>query len=278
MKSKIPLDLVIVFTWMIATIIVVFTPILEDSPIRNIVGIPMILFIPGYVTVAALFPKKDLDNIERIALSLGLSIAIISLLGLALNLTLGLDIVGMIILLSSYIIILILIAKYRRKNLSEDEFTIQFKSNDLVQKLKPKDMADLISTIILISMMALAIVLSFYVLEPKMGQKFTELYVINSYKDIDIYPTDLKSNNPTTLIIGISNHEYSPINYTLQTVLDENVLSSEDIFLEHNQTLERDITFSPNKIGNGMRLEFLLYKDHDFSNPYRTLYLWINSS
>ena len=46
------------------------------------------LFLPGYALIATLFPRKDdLDGIERIALSFGLSIAITPLLGLALNYT-----------------------------------------------------------------------------------------------------------------------------------------------------------------------------------------------
>jgi uncharacterized membrane protein len=46
------------------------------------------LFLPGYALIATLFPRKgDLDGIERIALSFGLSIAITPLLGLGLNYT-----------------------------------------------------------------------------------------------------------------------------------------------------------------------------------------------
>jgi uncharacterized membrane protein len=34
----------------------------------------MVLFLPGYALIAALFPRKDdLDGIERIALSFGLT-------------------------------------------------------------------------------------------------------------------------------------------------------------------------------------------------------------
>jgi uncharacterized membrane protein len=47
-----------------------------------------VLFFPGYVFITALFPeKKELDNLERLALSLGLSIAIVPLIGLLLNYT-----------------------------------------------------------------------------------------------------------------------------------------------------------------------------------------------
>jgi uncharacterized membrane protein len=48
--------------------------------IRLVVGLPLVLFIPGYALSYAFFPKKkDLDLLERIALSFGLSIATIPL-------------------------------------------------------------------------------------------------------------------------------------------------------------------------------------------------------
>jgi len=50
----------------------------------------LVLFLPGYTLIATLFPRKDdLDGIERVALSFGLSIAITPLLGLALILGLS---------------------------------------------------------------------------------------------------------------------------------------------------------------------------------------------
>jgi len=55
---------------------------------RWIVGSAFVLFLPGYATIQALFPEgKELDNIERFALTVGLSLAITPLLGLVLNYT-----------------------------------------------------------------------------------------------------------------------------------------------------------------------------------------------
>src|SRR2546422_6641126 len=58
----------------------------DAKPVRVVFGLPFVLFFPGYALIAALFPRKqDLDTIERIALSLGLSIAVVPLIGLGLN-------------------------------------------------------------------------------------------------------------------------------------------------------------------------------------------------
>ena len=56
--------------------------------IRWVLGSLFVLFIPGYVAVEALFPKgRELDTIERFALSVGLSLALVPLVGLLLNYT-----------------------------------------------------------------------------------------------------------------------------------------------------------------------------------------------
>jgi len=55
---------------------------------RWILGSIFVLFLPGYVTVQALFTgRRELDDIERFALSVGLSLAITPLTGLLLNYT-----------------------------------------------------------------------------------------------------------------------------------------------------------------------------------------------
>jgi len=56
--------------------------------LRWIVGSIFVLFLPGFVVIQALFPRgKELDGIERLALSVGLSLAITPLIGLLLNYT-----------------------------------------------------------------------------------------------------------------------------------------------------------------------------------------------
>lgn len=48
--------------------------------IQVIIGLPLVLFIPGYALSYAFFPKKEnIEVIERIALSIGLSITTVSL-------------------------------------------------------------------------------------------------------------------------------------------------------------------------------------------------------
>ena len=89
-----------------ATAIVVFTVPENAFPpayLRNVLGIIFILWLPGYALIKALFPQnlpsaktlthspdtseKELDTIERIALSIGMSMALVPIVGLLLNYT-----------------------------------------------------------------------------------------------------------------------------------------------------------------------------------------------
>jgi len=56
--------------------------------IRYVLGSLFVLFLPGFALVESLFPKKhDITSLERVALSIGLSLAVVPLVGLMLNYT-----------------------------------------------------------------------------------------------------------------------------------------------------------------------------------------------
>jgi len=74
----------------LATVLIIYLAPSEFPLVilRWIFGSAFVLFIPGYVTVEALFTEeRQLDSIERFALSVGLSLALVPLVGLLLNYT-----------------------------------------------------------------------------------------------------------------------------------------------------------------------------------------------
>ena len=107
----------------LACILFVLAPRLNETPVRVLLGLLLVLFLPGYSLVAALFPRRDdLDGIERIALSFGLSIAVVPLLGLGLNYTqYGIRLVPVLAGLSLFTILLALVAYIRRAWVSKTE-------------------------------------------------------------------------------------------------------------------------------------------------------------
>src|SRR5207247_2247723 len=101
---------------------VVIAAVLLALNVGHILAILLVLFTPGYALVAALFPKNsEVDWIERIALSFGLSIAIIPLLGLLLNFTpWGLRFVPIVVMIALLTLVFGCAAYWRRMRLTPD--------------------------------------------------------------------------------------------------------------------------------------------------------------
>ncbi len=280
--KKLPQDLFIILIWVLLTLGFVVTPVLKDTFVRTILGIPVVLFIPGYVLIAVLFPKKaDLEAVERIALSFGLSIAVVPLLGLLLNFTFGIRLIPILLTLCLYSIALVFAAAYRREKLPEDErFSVPFhRIYELIDSEinTPESRTDKILTIILISSIVLAAGMVYFVITtPKIGERFTEFYILDPSGKAENYPTNLKYSSPAEILAGVVNHEYNPVSYTVQVALDKIVLSDTRFMLAHNETWENNITFVPDKEGNDLKLELWLFKDNNFTTPYRALHLWVN--
>lgn len=86
---------------------------------RVVLGSLLVLFLPGYSLVEALYPGEgDLEPLERLALSVGLSLALVPLVGLLLNYTpWGIRLDPVIAALSTLTLSLLLLASYRKYRL-----------------------------------------------------------------------------------------------------------------------------------------------------------------
>jgi len=127
--SGYPLDLILVVISTLLTVAFVLIPVLNQTPVRTVLGILLVLFLPGYSLIAALFPRRgDLDSVERVALSFGLSIAVTPLIGLVLNYTpWGIRLDPILVGLAGFTLIMCLISHLRRRSLSDDEkFIVAF--------------------------------------------------------------------------------------------------------------------------------------------------------
>lgn len=271
--KKITLDVPTILTWTIVT----FISIIYDVPyIRTVFAIPMVLFIPGYSLIMALFPKKDdLGMTERICLGFGLSIVVVAILGLFLNLTFGLRLTPILDALCTYTIIMLLFATFMQWKYPNDAYDEI--DNVVNNDTSPKRRIDIVLTIVLISMSILTIATIYYTITtPKIGEKFTEFYVLNADRKADNYSTNLILNSPTALLAGVANHEYYRTNYTINMVMGKEILATEKLTLNHGDIWEKNITFVPDKVGTDMKLEFLLFKEDNYNTPYRRLSLWVN--
>jgi len=84
--------------------------------LRYVLGSILVLFVVGYSTVEALYPEeRSLTSLERLALSIGLSLAVVPLVGLVLNYTpWGIRLEPVLVSLSLYTTLVALVAAYRK--------------------------------------------------------------------------------------------------------------------------------------------------------------------
>lgn len=262
-------------------------------------GLPFVLFFPGYSLIAALFPgKKDLDGIERVALSFGLSIAVAPLIGLALNYTpWGIRLHPIAISLLAFILLMSYIAITRRKRLPEDERYLVALDIEL-PRWRELSRVDRILSVALIASIGFAIgALAYVIVTPKVGERFTEFYILGSSGKAEGYPRRLSVGEEGKVIMGIVNHEFAQVDYAVQVRVGGHPQTRiADISLGHEEKLEQMVAFSSDVPSENMKVEFWLdkigerpqqgvpYGRRDISKdpppegPYRSLHLWVDVS
>ncbi|MEM2925126.1 MAG: DUF1616 domain-containing protein [Methanocellales archaeon] len=135
----------------------------------------------------------------------------------------------------------------------------------------------ILTIILLIALLGCIAATIYIIITPKIGERFTEFYILGEKGKAADYPTSLKINETGRVIVGIVNHEYCNVNYTLILSIDGEEISRREIKLDHNQTWMELIEFQIQESGR-KKLEFLLYREYNYTAPYRNLHLWINVS
>lgn len=280
--SKYPnLDIILILIFTFLGVIFILTPTLNKTDVRTILGLLMVLLIPGYALIASLFPRKDdLEIIERLTLSFGLSIAITPIIGLLLNYTpFGIRLDPILISLSIITVILCIVTFFRRKRVPKEfRFFIDINTifKRLVEGFNRNSKTEKILSIILICSIILAISTTAYVLtKPKSSEAFTEFYILGSNGKASNYPTNLTSGEHGQVIVGIINHENVKTSYHLIITLNGTVLDDRILTLNNGEKLEIPFVFTAGNTGEN-KMEFILYKIPDNNKIYRSLHLWIN--
>lgn len=335
---RVPADLVATVVFVVLVNLVVFVPVVNETPLRVPLGLGFVLFVPGYALIAALFPEQGqsptvedepdeagwlsarqrsgIDGIERVALSFGLSIAVVPLIGLALNFTpWGIRLVPIMVATSGFTLVMVAVAAYRRWQLPADErFRVPYRTwygRAYREVFEPDDRLDAALNVALALSILLAVgALGFAVMFPPDGERYTQFYVLTEDDDGELvaanYPEQIAVDEEFGLVVGVNNQEHETVEYTVVVQLQQvdfevgpdgnvtNVTVQESVeidrfsvTLQHNETVHHDwqATFDGEEfVGEDRRLQFLLYGDHDdavpdepaVDNAYRDLHLWLD--
>jgi uncharacterized membrane protein len=268
---------------MLSVLLLIFAFVLPDGNIlRTIFGLPFLLFLPGYSLVSALWVKKsEMDMLERTVLSLGLSIALVALLGIGLNFTpMGITLNSIVIALFILIMILVGLTWFRRKQLApEDMFQPNFTVlNDTIDAISSRD--KLVIILIAVSLV-IGVVLLAYIASNPPKEKFTELFILDADGTIENYPTDIIVNENASISIVVVSHEQEKTDYNVIVWLrpengTDETISDYNFTLDNEPEWQQDINFSINQTGKFL-LEIELYKNNNVSS-YANVHLWIDVS
>lgn len=246
--------------------------------LRIILGLPFALFLPGYLLMAVLFPEKDeFDGSARIALSIGLSIIIVPLIGLLLNyLSSGIRLLPMMLSLIFFDIFLLFLGWFRRNNLPEEKrFTLTL-TIDLLKWSNETKGTKVIHAALLITSFLLIFTSVFMISSPKTGKIFTEFYITGLDDVTTGYPEQLKVGENGTVKAVIINNEQQKTRYKMEILMNGNIIQTiSPIDIENQEKQEITVLFKVEEPEDLVKIEFLLYLDGQDIKPYRQLRLWV---
>lgn len=216
--GKYPVSIILCMLW---SFILLPTFVLNAGGIIwTLLGLPCLFFIPGYLLLFTLFPRKKtyggMDGVERFIISIGLSLIVVSFIGVGFNYTpWGLRVTPLLslsILFFSIGVGIVAIYRWLRTN-PDERFTVYF---DFSWK-KPENKVEKTLTVILAALVITAVVLFVYsITSLKSEEHFTEFYLLGPGHKAEGYPRNLSVGENATVIIGIVNHEYRTVNYTVE--------------------------------------------------------------
>ena len=302
MKLKTPNGILIVDSLSILLILsIIFIP---STPARVILGLPFLLFFPGYTLVAALFVKKEgIDNIERIALSCGMSVAVSGLIGFGLNYTTwGIRLEPVLYSISAFIFVTSVIALIRRARiLKTNIFPAEFALT--LPGWGGSTLNKSLSIVLVIVIFVALGTLGYTIALPKIGERFTEFYILGIKGKAQDYPTEFFINylgvtqviygNGTfeamsgagSVTLGIVNHEQQTEVYFVKMTINGEAVNIDfggtnttilgPIELQQGEKWENAIGIVPHRTGDNQKVELLLFKGAETA-PENSLHFWIN--
>jgi uncharacterized membrane protein len=247
--------------------------------LRLLLGLAFVLLVPGYALQAALFPRADdLDGLERLALSIGLSIAVVPPLALILDqLHWGIRLWPIVIGEGGGIAICAAIAWLRRRRLPQEERPVLAVDVDLRGWWAAQDRAGQVlygviaGAFLLAALSAIAIVAL-----PKPGERLTEFYVLGAGGLAEDYPRQAIVGQPLMVTVGIANREGIVSTYRVEVrVGGQPIGGTGPAVLQDGEVWEQAVLYALPAAGDDQQVEFTLYRDGG-SEPYRSLRLWID--
>ncbi|MDG5761823.1 DUF1616 domain-containing protein [Natronococcus sp. A-GB1] len=281
------LDLAVALLVTGLVIVAAVAPELRETPVRVVFGLPFLLFVPGYVAVAALFPERErsgLDGIDRLSLSVVASVIVVAVTGLAMSASpWGVGLGPTLAAVALVTVALTAGAARRRLAVSPaDRFRVPYRewARTGTSALRPTGVTDLALTLSLAVAVAIAVgAVGFAIADhhagygPDLGEDddAAAISLLDSDGDLltDGSDVTLEQGSADSVFVGVDNYGDEPKSYTVLALEQE----LEDGATEDERELERfDVTVSDGEsetfehelepaTGDDVQFVWLLYPD-----------------
>jgi uncharacterized membrane protein len=275
---------------------VAFMPVVRETPLRFVLGGLLLLFVPGYALVAAVFPgqgthpglhtigrtsgRRGIDGLERLALGFGASVCLLPLLTLLLSATpWRVELEPLVGIVGGFTVVCVGIAGYRRLQLPiGDRFVVPYPSwlAAAGQGLSSARGDLLLNGLLAVSVILATSSLVYAMAAPRQGEQFTGVSLLAANDSGQLvtgdYPTAFESGEGETIHVEVRNREGRSVTYTVvvelhrvaangtgDRVLAEEHLDRFQIRVPANESRRLDHTVTPRMTGDRLRLTYLLY-------------------
>lgn len=332
-RPAVPFDLLAVVGYVVVAAVVIFQPDVYGTPLAVAFGIPLLLFAPGYALVSLLFPSATPDDAagrsvasdstgtrfqsvaharehgiggaERLALGVGVSLALLPPLGIALATTpWGIGPVSVLAGVSTIALGCSVGATIRRFNRPADRrFSVPVRrwltEARAGLRSKPTDAALNVG-------LALAVVLAvaaigYAVAAPGPGQRSTGISLLTQNETGEFvaedYPSEFTRGESKPILVELQNHEGRQTSYTVVVelqrvranddgsarVVQERQLARFTPTVESGEEWRTRHDVTPTMTGENLRLVYLLYEgdppqDTTTENADEHVHVWVNVS
>lgn len=247
--------------------------------LRFLLGVLFVLFVPGYALQAALFPRAaDLDGPERLAVSIGLSVAAIPPMALLLDaLPWGIRLWPVVACEGVLIITAAAVAWLRRKRLPEPErFRPVADVNVRGWWAAQSRTHRILYGVLAVSLAAAAIAAAAILAPNESDRPRTEFYVLGAEGLAENYPRTGVVGQPLAVRVGIVNHEGRSERFVVRLRLDgQSVGEVGPLDLADGARWEEEVRFVPEAAGIHVQLDLLLFREGGDA-PLRSLLLWLD--
>jgi uncharacterized membrane protein len=269
-------DLILLLALALGLPLVVLLPL---PLLRVPLGLALVLIAPGYALAAALFARRDdLDDVTRLALSFGLSIAVLPLLALVLDLLpWGIRLWPMTIALACWIGGWTLIAAIRRACLLRSGAAMQPPAAELPgwwRGLASRRRIGYGGALLCGAALILWIVAGL----PGLAEQApaTEFYVLGAGGMAEDYPHEAMAGAPLQVTLGIRNNDSRAASYRVEARVGSATVASIDaIQVAPGQLWEQPLRYTLAQAGDDQQIDILLFRENE-TQAHRRLQLWIN--